>query len=607
MGSGASAAAVTAMAEQLAAFTFLIEQSLRSSFPGIYTIYGFGEVIDNLDSVEKKSQKVLIQELEDTGEFTLVPPDAVCRYFTVPVEDEIVLLPGGVNVRNDSGWTPLHACCHSPVTERAAKLIIREVVATNGDLDLQTKLGPGESTSKWTALHIATAYGLENVVQLLIKEGADPNTQNSEGWSPLMEACRRNFPMLVRVLIAEGVDANQALPHDDRSPGMPHSCLAMAARHGYVDVARKLLDGGAKKDLPNDIGWTPLHEACHMNELPMVQLFIMYGADVCAKTSTGRMPHDLAFSEDMVQCLQDAMSDAQREYIKTRESPDKIMKSLLETVTGTGAPVLTSMAVIANKHCDTDDEDDDGADASTPSAPRHMSPEQGPATALTDSDDEEGGPPAKTRDELETPKKEYRLLGALPDFSPPSASDFASPMSVNTTSSPSALSTPGLSSGGRRSPASGGSSNRKRRKGKRLKSPRRRAKNVPEDVPNEFICAVSGCFMREPVRSPYGHTFDKRSIRSWLKKYGRKCPFTGLPLSRSELIPALELRRDIENFRKFSAAEAVPKMNHTKMNHSMNQASPTLHHDIGPSSSSPDRTSSGSKVETAADDMYDFN
>ena len=46
-------------------------------------------------------------------------------------------------MKNKEGWTPLHACCHSPTTQDAALKIIEEICDTNGKLDLVTYIGQG--------------------------------------------------------------------------------------------------------------------------------------------------------------------------------------------------------------------------------------------------------------------------------------------------------------------------------------------------------------------------------------------------------------------------------------------------------------------------------
>lgn len=62
---------------------------------------------------------------------------------------------------------------------------------------------------------------------------------------------------------------------------------------------------------------------------------------------------------------------------------------------------------------------------------------------------------------------------------------------------------------------------------------------------NRFLCALTGNTMKNPVTSPYGHTFEKEVIEQWLRQKGNVCPFTGKPLNAAELKPNKELQNEI--------------------------------------------------------------
>ncbi|CUF61549.1 U-box domain protein, putative [Bodo saltans] len=64
-------------------------------------------------------------------------------------------------------------------------------------------------------------------------------------------------------------------------------------------------------------------------------------------------------------------------------------------------------------------------------------------------------------------------------------------------------------------------------------------------VPKEFLCALSGNTMKNPVYSPYGHTFDRETIELWIKQQGSVCPITGKPLSLDQLQPHKQLQQQI--------------------------------------------------------------
>ena len=61
--------------------------------------------------------------------------------------------------------------------------------------------------------------------------GADPNTQDNAGWSPLHEACNRGNLSVAKLLLRHGASVN--------TPGMGRETpLHDAARNGHVQVSQ---------------------------------------------------------------------------------------------------------------------------------------------------------------------------------------------------------------------------------------------------------------------------------------------------------------------------------------------------------------------------------
>jgi ankyrin repeat protein len=78
------------------------------------------------------------------------------------------------------------------------------------------------------------------MVKLLLEQNADPNTQNHNGWTPLMLAARSGQPLVVSTLIRYGADVR--ITSSDR-----RSALYIAREHKQKKVAAILLKAGAKK------------------------------------------------------------------------------------------------------------------------------------------------------------------------------------------------------------------------------------------------------------------------------------------------------------------------------------------------------------------------
>mmetsp|Transcript_54235 Transcript_54235/g.129254 ORF Transcript_54235/g.129254 Transcript_54235/m.129254 type:complete len:735 (-) Transcript_54235:86-2290(-) len=68
------------------------------------------------------------------------------------------------------------------------------------------------------------------------------------------------------------------------------------------------------------------------------------------------------------------------------------------------------------------------------------------------------------------------------------------------------------------------------------------------DCPEDMRCAIDGKVMTNPVRSPYGHAFEKKTLEKWMANCGSVCPITGRPLRLEECQPDGEIKKRIVKF-----------------------------------------------------------
>ncbi|KAK3587818.1 hypothetical protein CHS0354_019683 [Potamilus streckersoni] len=123
---------------------------------------------------------------------------------------------------------------------------------------LEKKNSKGE-----TLLHVAAIKNDVQRVAELLQEGANPNTRDNAGWTPLHEACN----------------------------------------HGYSEVARLLLDNGALINVPGMDNESPLHDAVTNSRLDCVRLLVSRGASLTVRTLQGFTPIDLAKTAEMKEAL----------------------------------------------------------------------------------------------------------------------------------------------------------------------------------------------------------------------------------------------------------------------------------------------------------------
>lgn len=119
----------------------------------------------------------------------------------------------------------------------------------------------------------------------------------------------------------------------------------------------------------------------------------------------------------------------------------------------------------------------------------------------------------------------------------PAASPFAAPAPVPTTG-PSLLGD--LPSLGNNQPQT-----KKKEKSKiRIES-----RSVVE-CPDDMRCAIDGKVMINPVRSPYGHFFEKKTLERWMGNCGSVCPVSGQILRLEDCQPDAEMKKRIVKFLK---------------------------------------------------------
>lgn len=70
-----------------------------------------------------------------------------------------------------------------------------------------------------------------------------------------------------------------------------------------------------------------------------------------------------------------------------------------------------------------------------------------------------------------------------------------------------------------------------------------------DEVPESFICPISGEIMKDPVITPTGVSYEKANIEAWLKKK-EVDPLSKKRLTVNDLIPNRSLKEAIEEFMK---------------------------------------------------------
>ena len=112
----------------------------------------------------------------------------------------------------------------------------------------------GSETVPPEALHRAAQAGDINVLKTTLASGVDVNARDASGWTALMHAVNKGYPLLVDRLLESGADSE--IRAADGA-----TALFIAALHGSAEIFARLLGAGADASVQGPRGMTPLEVA----------------------------------------------------------------------------------------------------------------------------------------------------------------------------------------------------------------------------------------------------------------------------------------------------------------------------------------------------------
>jgi ankyrin repeat domain-containing protein 50 len=129
-------------------------------------------------------------------------------------------------------------------------------------------------------LFVAAYFGLESIVQRLLKNRVEVDSKDSDGRTPLSWA--RN-EAVVQLLLENGAEVDSK-DNNSRTP------LLWAAMYGNKAVVQLLLENSAEVDSRDSDGRTPLSWAVEHRKEAIVQLLLEKGAEADSKDNNSRTP-----------------------------------------------------------------------------------------------------------------------------------------------------------------------------------------------------------------------------------------------------------------------------------------------------------------------------
>jgi len=188
------------------------------------------------------------------------------------------------NAHNDEGKTPLYLACNPTLAEVNVGIV--HILLENGaNPNIHACCSPWLGDSP---LSLAAIRGNSELAMLLIKFGARVNHSDGDGRTALhfavgrgsvyyvrrMESVKSEVSIIAEKLLSAGADVN-TIERNGSSP------LYLACEAGKADFVKLLLSHGANPNISLDTtDKYPLHAACKGQHYDAVKLLLEYNADV---------------------------------------------------------------------------------------------------------------------------------------------------------------------------------------------------------------------------------------------------------------------------------------------------------------------------------------
>ncbi|KAJ3109172.1 hypothetical protein HDU97_008571 [Phlyctochytrium planicorne] len=134
--------------------------------------------------------------------------------------------------------------------------------------------------------------------EILKRMGLGPLEKMKER-SELHRACESDDKGELEKLIGSGISIKET--EFEKSGQTP---LLVAARHGYLEIVKTLVEHGAKVDDAHDYGFTPLFAACLYGHVAVVKYLLEQGADVNLTKKFGTTPLAAACRNESMEVIE---------------------------------------------------------------------------------------------------------------------------------------------------------------------------------------------------------------------------------------------------------------------------------------------------------------
>ncbi|KAF4523890.1 hypothetical protein B566_EDAN016082 [Ephemera danica] len=258
---------------------------------------GYSSDHTNITEYEEPEPRVWTQHHLDAADISR-RPDINSSILTPPS------IEGDIDVRGPLGMTPLMVAAvrgggnaagtgidtgitlvENEEEEDQTGQVIAELVAQGAELNAAM-----DKTGE-TSLHLAARYARADAAKRLLDAGADANSQDNTGRTPLHAAVAADAMGVFQILLRNRATNLNAKMHDGTSP------LILAARLAIEGMVEDLINADADINAADNAGKTALHWAAAVNNVDAVNILLAHGANRDAQDEKDETPLFLAARE----------------------------------------------------------------------------------------------------------------------------------------------------------------------------------------------------------------------------------------------------------------------------------------------------------------------
>lgn len=177
-------------------------------------------------------------------------------------------------ILSDSRKGPKVGCILLQEARQGNTFYLKVILQDGADIESQDSFGR-------TPLSWAARKGHTDAVRLLCERGANLEVRDREGFVPLLYAIQNQHVDVAKLLLARGAATESKFPTSGRT------ALHAAAARGHMALVELLCEAGADLGAQDHQGHPPLFTAAREGHADVVQFLLERGADVDARSELG--------------------------------------------------------------------------------------------------------------------------------------------------------------------------------------------------------------------------------------------------------------------------------------------------------------------------------